>query len=214
MIASVLSNWMLRAGVAVLAIAAIVGIVLLVRGGDGDAGGTATGTPAADSTPYPADVFKVCGADVEATLVASGPPVIGEPAPDFALCDEDGAFVQRLSDMKGRVVWLNFWATWCVPCKKELPDIQALYDEMHADGLDVMIVNYRESREEALAFLPQLGISMPLVLDTTGSVYDEYRLAGLPDNFWVGRDGNVAAVYYGFVNEEIARERLAKAGLE
>jgi thiol-disulfide isomerase/thioredoxin len=140
--------------------------------------------------------------------------VIGQPAPDFALCDDTGAFVRRVSDMKGEVVWLNFWATWCVPCKKELPDIQALYDEMQDDGLEVLIVNYRESSEEALEFLPPLGISMPVVLDEAGTVYDEYRLAGLPDSFFIDREGVLAAVYYGFVNEEIARERLAMAGLE
>jgi cytochrome c biogenesis protein CcmG/thiol:disulfide interchange protein DsbE len=85
---------------------------------------------------------------------------------------------------------------------------------MRDDGLEVMIVNYRESQDEALEFLPPLGVSMPVVLDQDGSVYDDYRLAGLPDSFWVGRDGNIAAVYYGYVNEEIARERLALAGLE
>jgi thiol-disulfide isomerase/thioredoxin len=210
-----LSSTLVRAVVALALVVVILGAVLLLRGGDGDAGGTAvTETPAAEVTPYTSDVYTVCGDEGDVALAAAGPPVVGEPAPDFALCDAEGQFVRRVSDMQGQVVWLNFWATWCVPCKKELPDIQALYDELQDDGLEVLIVNYRESAEEALEFLPPLGISMPVVLDQGGSVYDEYRLAGLPDSFFIDREGVLAAVYYGFVNEEIARERLAMAGLE
>lgn len=211
-----LAHPLVRGGIAAVVVAAIVGGVLLVRAGRSDSAEDdgATTTPEASATPYAADVFTVCSDDVPATLAANGPPVIGQPAPDFALCDGSGEFVRRVSDMKGQVVWLNFWATWCVPCKKELPDIQALYDEMRADGLEVLIVNYRESEQDALAFLPPLGIAMPVVLDRSGSVYEDYRLGGLPDSFFIDRDGNIAAVYYGFVNDEIARERLAMAGLE
>ena len=165
---------------------------------------------------YGAPVYTLCGDDVPEAAVSGGggPPVIGEAPPDFALCDEGGAFVTRLSDMQGKVVWLNFWATWCVPCKKELPDIQKLYDELHADGLEVLIINYKESQGKALEFLPQIGISLPLVVDRPGKIYDRYRLTGLPDSFFVDREGKLAALYYGFLNEEIARGRGAHAGLQ
>lgn len=199
------SRWV-RTGVAVAAIAIAVAAVLLVRqGDDGDAGNTP------NDVTYAAPVFTIC--DEEADLVSEDPPVVGEPAPDFALCDDDGTFVKRLSDMRGSVVWLNFWATWCVPCKRELPDIQALYDEKREDGLEVLIVNYEERREKAIPFLDALGIEMPVVIDRGGRVYDRYRLTGLPDSFFIGADGNLAAIYYGFLNEEIARDRLEAAGL-
>lgn len=163
---------------------------------------------------YEGVVYSLCADDVGgATLASGGAPVKGEAAPDFALCDGDGAFVTTLSGMKGTVVWLNFWATWCVPCKKELPDIQKLYDEKRDEGLEVLIINYQESQAKALDFLPRLGIAMPAVIDRSGRIYEQYKLNGLPDSFFVDRDGKIAALYYGFLTEEIARERLADAGL-
>jgi thiol-disulfide isomerase/thioredoxin len=204
-----------RAAVAVIVVAAIAGAVLLFgqRGDDGDAA-PGDETPAAEA--YIGPVYHVCDSDTAAANgVASpgDPPVVGQPAPDFALCDRIGAFAMKLSAMKGKVVWLNFWATWCVPCKRELPDIQALYDEFSADGLEVLVINYRESESTALGFLPQLDVSLPSVIDRSGSVYDQYRLTGLPDSFFVARDGTIATVYYGYVNDEIARGRLRIAGI-
>jgi thiol-disulfide isomerase/thioredoxin len=200
-------------------IIAIVAVLLIVRAGRGSgsgdsvAGGSAATTPSA--ADYRAPVYTLCGDDVpEAAVAEGGPPVIGEPPPDFALCDANGVFVTRLSDMKDKVVWLNFWATWCVPCKKELPGIQRLYDENRAGGLAVLIINYKEPEATALEFLTQLGISLPLLLDSRGEIYDSYRLTGLPGSFFVDREGKLAALYYGYLNEEIARERLADAGLE
>jgi len=213
---SLLENPVLRGGIATAVIVAIVAALLAVQAGRGsgsDEGAGAEVTPAA--TEYGGAVYTLCGDDVpEAAAAGGGPPVIGQAPPDFALCDADGAFVTTLSGMKGKVVWLNFWATWCVPCKKELPDIQKLYDEKRAEGLDVLIINYKESQGKALEFLPQIGISLPLVIDRPGEIYERYRLTGLPDSFFIDREGKLAALYYGFVNEEIARERLADAGLE
>ena len=206
-----------RAAIAVLLIAAIVAGVLLLREDDANSD-AATATPGAGTpTPsaYAAPVYYLCDdaiAQANGVLPANNPPAIGQPAPDFALCDESGAYLTKLSDMRDRIVWLNFWATWCVPCKRELPDIQALYDEFRDDGLDVLIVNYQESAGTALPFLPELGISMPAVIDRPGAIYDEYRLTGLPDSFLVGRDGNIATLYYGFITEDIARRRLEALG--
>ena len=139
-------------------------------------------------------------------------PVIGEPAPNFALKDTSGRLV-TLSELRGRVVWVNFWAAWCVPCKQELPAIQKLYDEKHGDGLEVVEVNWQESAETAQEFWQSMGLSLPLVLDRSGDVFSQYKLRGLPDSFFVDRDGKIAAMYFGFLNEKRAREKLAAAGL-
>jgi thiol-disulfide isomerase/thioredoxin len=202
-----------RLSIAILVVGAAVAGVLLAREGSGDSGAAGSGTPA--SVAYVAPVYTLCeeGARGEGVL-EGGRAAVGEPAPDFALCDDDGDFVTTLSQMQGKVVWLNFWATWCVPCKRELPDIQKLYDELRESGLEVLIINYRESREKAVAFLPGLGVEMPVVIDRPGAIYDQYRLTGLPDSFFIGRDGRIATLYYGFVTEEIARERLRTAGIE
>ncbi|MBI2723832.1 MAG: TlpA family protein disulfide reductase [Chloroflexi bacterium] len=139
-------------------------------------------------------------------------PVIGQPAPSFALRRADGTVV-RLADLRGKVVWINFWATWCVPCKKELPDIQKVFDEKQAAGLEVITINVKERPDDALAFFADRGLTLPLVFDDDGAVYEQYRLQGLPDSFFIDRDGNLAALQYGFLTEEKMRERLAKAGL-
>jgi peroxiredoxin len=139
-------------------------------------------------------------------------PIKGEPAPDFALRDADGNLV-KLSDLRGKVVWLNFWATWCDPCKKELPDIEKLYQELGDRGLEVLEINWQEDADTASAFFGGRGIDLPLLLDTRGSVYDAYRLQGLPDSFFIDREGNIAAWQYGSLTEAKMRERLATAGL-
>ncbi len=143
--------------------------------------------------------------------IDSSPPIIRQPAPDFVLRDVNGKVV-RLSDLRGKVVWINFWATWCVPCKKELPDIQKLYDEKHAEGLEVLAINYQEGAADARAFFEARGLTLPLLLDD-GAVYEQYRLQGLPDSFFIDRDGNLAALQFGFLTEQKMRERLAAAGL-
>jgi thiol-disulfide isomerase/thioredoxin len=121
--------------------------------------------------------------------------------------------VVRLSDLRGKVVWVNFWATWCVPCKQELPDIQAVYDEKKAQGLEVLEVNTQESPDLALPYFEERSLTVPLLLDTRGGVYEQYKLTGLPDSFFIDRDGKVAALYFGQLSPQKMRERLATAGL-
>jgi peroxiredoxin len=139
-------------------------------------------------------------------------PVRGEPAPDFELRTADGDLL-TLSDLRGRVVWINFWATWCRPCRRELPDIEKLYDEKRDAGLEVLAVNYDETADAARDYFDEVGIDLPMLLDSEGSVYDQYRLQGLPDSFFVDRDGNIAAIQYGFLTEDRMRELLADLGL-
>ncbi len=153
-----------------------------------------------------------------ATSDAQGPldsraPVIGQPAPDFELARIDGSLV-RLSDLRGKVVWINFWATWCQPCRKELPDVQKLYDELRADGLEVLALDWKDPADEARAYFDEAGLTLPMLLDHDGSVYDQYRLQGLPDSFFIDREGNLAALHFGYLTEKKMRERLKTAGIE
>jgi len=140
-------------------------------------------------------------------------PQVGQPAPDFALRDPDGN-LHRLSDYRGSLVWVNFWATWCDPCKRELPDIQRLHDELEDRGLVVLEVNRQESAERALGFWRDLELDLPILLDRSGAVFDQYRLRGLPDSFFIDRDGVLRAVQVGFLTEDEMRDKLVEAGLE
>jgi peroxiredoxin len=139
-------------------------------------------------------------------------PVIGQPAPDFVLRDVNGK-TMKLSDLRGKVVYVNFWATWCVPCKQELPDIQTLYNEKHAQGLEVLEVNWQEPADLAKSYFSQRKLPMPLLLDPNSSVYNQYKLQGLPDSFFVDRSGNISSFYYGQLSLTKMRERVAQAGL-
>lgn len=197
---------LVRVAVAALLLAAFGGGVLFVRSQRGGSGGepvSVAGAPTPSASAAP---------DTSVGPLDDQKPIKGQPAPDFALRDADGKLV-KLSDLRGKVVFVNFWASWCVPCKKELPDIQKLYDEKHADGLEVLAVNWQDNLETAMAFFSSHDLHLPLLLDRSGSVYAQYRLQGLPDSFFVDRDGNIAAFQFGFLTEAKMRERLAAAGL-
>jgi len=200
------ANPLVRAGLAVLLLAVLAGVFLAISAGrdDGDDDPELIAPPTGEATvgQDEPDLGALDGRD----------PVVGSPAPDFALRNADGEVV-RLSDLRGKVVFVNFWATWCRPCKEELPDIEKLYEEKRDQGLEVVAVNYQDDPDDARAFFADLGLDVPMLLDRNGSVYDQYLLQGLPDSFFIDRAGNLAALHYGFMSEEKMRQRLEQAGL-
>ncbi len=139
-------------------------------------------------------------------------PRVGRPAPEFALRDTDGR-MRTLADYRGRAVWINFWATWCVPCRRELPDIQRLSDEFAGEGLVVLAVNFLASSDRAKAFWDDLGLNLPVLLDRSGDVAEQYRLRGFPDSFFIDRDGVLRALQIGFLTEDEMRGKLAEVGI-
>ncbi|MEX0786171.1 MAG: TlpA disulfide reductase family protein [Dehalococcoidia bacterium] len=140
-------------------------------------------------------------------------PEVGELAPQFALRDTDGN-VRELSDYRGKVVWINFWATWCGPCRRELPDIQRIADAVGEDDLVVLALNQEEPADVALGFWQELGLDLPILLDSDHEVSDQYRLFGLPNNFFIDRAGVLTGFRLGFLTEEQMLEQLATAGLD
>ncbi len=139
-------------------------------------------------------------------------PSIGELAPQFALRDTDGN-VRSLSEFRGQPVWVNFWATWCGPCRRELPDIQRLAEEFGGQDLVVLAVNQRESASKARDFWDELDLDLPILLDSDGDVSDQYRFRGLPNNFFIDRNGDLVAFQLGFLTEGQMRESLIALGL-
>jgi thiol-disulfide isomerase/thioredoxin len=200
-----------RAALAIVLLAAIAGGALAVQWARSDGESGDTGAVDVANAPTPAGMASPIP-EAGTGALDDQAPVIGEAAPNFALRDTSGRLV-TLSDLRGRVVWVNFWATWCAPCKQELPTIQKLYDEKHGEGLEVVEVNWQDSPQSAGDFWSSMGLSLPIVLDRAGDVFSQYKLRGLPDSFFVDRDGKIAAMYFGFLNEKRAREKLAAAGL-
>jgi cytochrome c biogenesis protein CcmG, thiol:disulfide interchange protein DsbE len=117
---------------------------------------------------------------------------IGDRAPDFALADLDGRTV-RLSDYEGRPVIVNFWASWCLPCRDEFPLFDAALREHADEGLAVVGIVYRDRSEAARAFAEQLGADWPLVMDPGETVARAYGVFGPPESWLIGPDGRVVS---------------------
>ncbi len=113
-------------------------------------------------------------------------------APAFTLPDIDGQQV-RLSDFKGKVVLLNFWATWCAPCLEEMPDMQLLWEKSREEGFVILAVAAdRGSKEQVVAFAQELALTFPVLLDPDGNVRNRYEVAALPMSYLIGRDGKIS----------------------
>jgi len=151
---------------------------------------------------------------------SAGLSISAEPgalAPDFEVSDIDGSR-HRLSDYRGRVVYLNFWATWCVPCQAEMPDIHRLMSE-HQGELVVIIVNRGESLNRTQNFLRELprlnggtGVSFTVNgMDPDDTLYDKYRGLGMPLSVFIDKRGVVTRIANGQISFEQMEEALAQA---
>jgi peroxiredoxin len=131
------------------------------------------------------------GGDGEASAL------VGAEAPDFTLDGMDGKPV-TLSDLKGSVVVLDFWATWCGPCVVAMPHLDKVYQDLKGDGLKVYAVNLREGPEKVKDFMETKGLSLPVLYDKEGEVAKQYGVQGIPTQVVVGKDGTVKKVIVGY----------------
>lgn len=142
-----------------------------------------------------------------ALLVACGSsapsaPALGQAAPDFTLPTLDGQTIQ-LSQLKGRVVIVNFWATWCPPCENETPRLVAWYTRHRAAGLEVLGVDKlaQDSREAVVEFVERYAVPYPVPLDQTGDVSQQWQALQLPRSYVLDRQGVVRYVRIGELTE-------------
>ena len=133
----------------------------------------------------------------------AAPPVAGAMAPSFALPLLDGGAVE-LGDLKGKVVIVNFWATWCPPCLDETPRLQRWYEEYRVEGLIVLGVNtlFRDSLPEVLAFADEYRVTYPLPIDEEGNVSRQWMAQQLPRSYIIDREGIVRFVRIGELTED------------
>lgn len=126
----------------------------------------------------------------------------GRLAPDFALEALDGSRV-RLSDLRGHPVLINFWATWCGPCRAEMPDIESVYEVQRGSGLVVVAINVQEGHDRVADWVKQFGLEFPVVLDISGAVTREYHASNaLPTSFFVDSGGRISAVHVGQMSRQ------------
>lgn len=141
--------------------------------------------------------------EVDLGVVSGGKAAIGKPALGFQLVDLEGDLVS-LADFRGRPVLVNFWATWCVPCRREVPDFVQLQREW-GDSVRIVGVDLQERAPTVSQFAEEFRINYTLVLDLDGEVTRAYQLTGLPETFFVDAAGIIRDHRIGAVEPEIAR---------
>ena len=140
------------------------------------------------------------------------PNLTGQVASDFTLSDLAGKPV-KLSSLRGKVVLLDFWATWCGPCRLEMPSIQKLHREFKTRGLVVLGINQGEDVLKVRPFLKKNGYDFGILLDAQQSVAGRYQVSSIPSLFIIDRTGTIRSHFVGVRDEDTLREALAKAGM-
>ena len=121
---------------------------------------------------------------------------VGKPAPNFDTVDMKGN-IWSLSKQKGQVVFVNFWATWCAPCREEMPSMQRLYAKLPKDKFKMVALYNRDKPEPVKNFLAKLGITIPILSDETNIIGARYGLTGLPETFIIDKQGVIREKYIG-----------------
>lgn len=141
--------------------------------------------------PEPGEGGGLIGGDAPSLRIDGVPP----PTLDGAAVD--------LESLRGRVVWLNFWTTSCVPCRTEMPAMQRLAEDYADDGLTVVGIDVGEGAESVQAFVDELRVDYPIVLDFDSTIFNRYSpLFGVPRHYFVGRDGTIVAARIGELRPE------------
>lgn len=145
-------------------------------------------------------IRKICmglalSAFAAVSLASSG--LTGQPAPDFALKSSTGANL-RLSEYRGDVVMINFWATWCGPCRQEMPLLDELSSRYERVGFKLLGVNIDDDSNRAMAMIEELGVSFPVLFDARKEVSKMYDVSAMPVTVIVDREGTVRYVHHGY----------------
>ena len=189
----------------VLIVASIVGVLLYVdrmRGGS---------TPASGG-------YGIVALPAEKNT--TGRPVssdVGRAAPDFLLQTPDGGQL-RLSDLRGHPVLVNFWASWCTPCREEMPDIVRAYAAHGGAGLKIVAVDLQENADQVRSFAGEFGMTFPIAIDRTGAVASAWRIGGpikgIPSSYFLDAGGVVRARVFGPLTAQTLSDNLATIGVQ
>lgn len=151
--------------------------------------------------------------DPASTTAGSIPaPQVGFLAPDFSLLNQNGDVVQ-LSALRGQPILLNFWASWCGPCRSEMPDMEKVYRELNGKGIEILAVNstIQDDSSAAIQFAQELGLTFPILFDSTGEATRQYLVRALPTSFFIDSQGIIQEIVVGGpMSEALLRIRLTR----
>ena len=157
--------------------------------------------------------------DIDMTLISTsnhnGIPAIdtilpGSTAPDFKLLDAVTKQPVTLQQFNGKPVILNFWATWCGPCKVEMPHLQDAHNTYSKYDLTILAINYGEDTTTVLSFASALGLTFRTLLDETGTVQTQYQVRGYPTTIFVNTDGTISHTHIGMLNPNMLSQQIDK----
>jgi peroxiredoxin len=161
------------------------------------------------------NIYKVIGAGILLSILsavgcATEGVEIGNKAPDFELYNLDNQLVS-LSDFRDQPVLLNFWATWCGPCRIEMPFLRQINEDRSGEGLIILAIDIGESKSTVKSFLEANGFSLPVLLDTNNTIAGKYGITGIPTTFFIDKDGIIQEKVVGaFPNKETIETKLDK----
>jgi cytochrome c biogenesis protein CcmG/thiol:disulfide interchange protein DsbE len=144
------------------------------------------------------------------SIVVTRSPMLDKPAPPIVLQSLDGSTTVRLADYLGRPVMVNFWASWCLPCRQEFPLLAGARAAHAADGLEILGIVYHDGPQAAQQFAEQYGGNWPLLADPADAAWHDYQGALVPTTYYIDRQGIVRAVSYGPPPSGTLEEQLAK----
>ena len=145
---------------------------------------------------------------------ATVPAKVNFPAPELTLTDTQG-LSYALADYRGQVVLVNLWATWCPPCKEEMPTLQAFYDDHAAEGFVIIAINDGDPTADVLQFVEEYELTFPVWLDPTYIATEQaFKTLNLPSSFVIDRNGTVRLMWVGGINREMLDKQVAPLLME
>jgi len=175
------------------------------------------GQPSAPSASRKRDLSSILWVAVPLAIVGllafgflssgRGRPQPGEPAPEFSLALLDGSQI-ALRDLRGQVVVLNFWASWCDPCRREARDLQQVWEQYQDRGVAFLGVTFHDAKDASQAFVERFGLTYANGIDERGRISQAYGVVAVPETFIIDRDGDIAFVHVGEVQAEMIAQDL------
>ena len=155
---------------------------------------------------FTAAIFLLSSTVFAASGIHTLTKVPGNPdAPEFNLEDQDGNFL-KMSDYKGKVVIVNFWATWCPPCRKEMPSMQRAWEILQKEDIMMLAINVGEDGDQIFSFTAEYPVEFPLIMDSDSSVVNQWKVRGLPTTYIVNPAGQI--VYQAIGDREWDSEEI------